>query len=160
MQPAGIWLRIGTWGWRQRGHRLSPRPAEQGDTDTGPAGLGGVLRARLFQLFRGAQSCSSSQAPAPSSVWRHNPRLLPAPLQRQQDPHRQLPPLWKLLEKVPSPVRPLAPVIPLPSRLPRHPALPKGHPGSCLVKLPIMKWHVHLMIKLLHREHERLRRTN
>lgn len=125
-----------------------------------PQGSGGVLRARLFQLFPGAQSCSSSQAPAPSSIWRHSPRLLPAPLRRQQDPHRQLPPLWKLLEKVPSPVQPLAPVIPLLSRLPRHPALPKGHPGSCLVKLPIMKWHVHLMIKLLHREHERLRRTN
>lgn len=46
------------------------------------------------------------------------------------------------------------------SPLPRHPALPKGHPSLCLVKLQIIMWHVHLMIKLLHQEHERLRRTN
>lgn len=101
------------------------------------------------------QPSSTSQLP----VWRHSP-LLPAPLQRQQDPHRQLPPGWKLLEKVPGSTWPLAPVIPLLRRFPRHPALPKGHPSSCLVKLPIMKWHVHLMIKLLHHEHERLGRTN
>lgn len=46
------------------------------------------------------------------------------------------------------------------SQLPRDPALPKGHPSLCLVKLPIIKWHVQLMIKSLHQEHERLRRTN
>lgn len=59
-----------------------------------------------------------------------------------------LPPVGKLLEKHPSTT----------SQLLRHP--PKGHPSLCLVKLLIIRWHVHLMIKRLHHKHERQRRTN
>lgn len=158
MHTADIWLsRTGTRSWRQQVQpqplgtssariRLQPTPWSRG-----ARGLGFPASPSLCcpRGGEGAQSSSSSQPPNSA------PGTLLSPKQPDSDGSggsSTAPPAQNLLEKPPAPS-------PLP-QLPRLPVLPKGHPGSCLVKPGIIKWHVHLMIKSLHQEHERLRRTN
>lgn len=139
----------GPWAQQSRGGTTtcpSARPCSQARRPTAARCFSSRKPADLSRRACG-RAAGTPMATQPRAG-RHKPTQRAAPR-----PAAQTPPAAPACAKAARARSPL-------HQLPGHLTLPKGHPSSCLVKLLIIKWHVHLMIKLLHQEHERLRRTN